>query len=225
MDLVVLSPLQVVESPVTRYELPPEGISRLGYIVRRMHKTASLTNMTQFLQLGDFANALYHIAVYAASAAASFGKVYYEPSLDEVGTTITEDDPQTGALVSATLVKNEEQEFYRHMVQLPEGDMFSGCEKSERGKMSFRGWIHPAKAQYQFTSADEGYHAKLEGEITREIVPRLAGPWHGRAHGFLQMKDNKGNVGRVTLNSAAQAIVTISSGCGRTVLHHEVTLV
>ncbi len=29
----------------TRYELPPEGISLLGYIVRRMHKTEWLTEV------------------------------------------------------------------------------------------------------------------------------------------------------------------------------------
>ena len=225
MEMVVVSPLKVVENPVTRYELPPEGISRLGYVVRRMHKTAALANLSQILKLEEFADALYQIAVYTAAATASFGKFYYEPAVDDVGTTITEQDPQTGALVSATLVKNEDLQYYRHMVQLPEGDIFSGCEKSGAAKMSFRGWIHPAKTRFQFTSVDEGYHASFEGDITREIVPRLVGPWLGRAHGSLKMEDNKGNVGEVTLSSQAKAIVTISSACGQTVIHREVDLV
>ena len=224
MEMVVVSPLQVVENPVTRYELPPEGISKLGYMVRRMHKTATLVNLSQILNLEEFASALYQIAVYTAGAAASFGKFYYEPAVDEVGTTITEKDPQTGAIVSATLVKSEEKQYYRHMVQLPEGDLFSGCEQSGNAKMSFRGWVHPAKTRFQFISADEDYHAQFEGEITREIVPRVVGPWLGRAHGLLKMEDNKGNVGSVTLNSQAKAIVTISCADGRTVLHREVDL-
>ncbi len=226
MDLVVVSPLNRAESSVTRYELPPEGITNLGYIVRRMHKTSTLGKMSETLQGGEFVHALYTIALYAAAAASSFGKLYYEPGADEEGGTITENDPETGAVVSATLIKREDDlNYYSHMVQMPDGDRFSGNESSRPSKMSMRGWVFPASVSYQFMSADEAYYAECEGELTREVVPRVIGPWHSRAHGTLTISDNQGNSGHITLNEKAQATVTITCPCSRTVLHRQVSLI
>ena len=49
----------------TRYELPETGISLLGYVVRRMHKTVWLSVIPRLLQSGDLSLALAHLGAYA----------------------------------------------------------------------------------------------------------------------------------------------------------------
>ena len=44
----------------TRYELPPEGISLLGYIVRRMHKTEWLAKVPEALAKKQTAPVIFH---------------------------------------------------------------------------------------------------------------------------------------------------------------------
>ena len=63
----------------TRYELPPEGITLLGYIVRRMHKTEWLAKVPQVLAEEKTAKALEYAAIYAATSSTSFGRAYYQP--------------------------------------------------------------------------------------------------------------------------------------------------
>ena len=60
-------------NPTTRYELPPEGITLLGYVVRRMHKTAWLTPIKDLLTQGKTTEILAQAAMYAVVASASFG--------------------------------------------------------------------------------------------------------------------------------------------------------
>jgi len=81
----------------TRYELPPEGITLLGYVVRRMHKTALLEPMSQMLKEGHTLEALAQVALYATGASTSFGPAYYQPTFNREGDVITEPDPATGS--------------------------------------------------------------------------------------------------------------------------------
>ena len=104
-----------------RYELPEEGISLLGYIVRRMHKTRWLMPVQRFVAEGDAARALTHIAAYAVSASTSFGRAYYQPRFDELGTQISEADPATGATVTARLLLTKPHYRIGYEVKMPDG--------------------------------------------------------------------------------------------------------
>ena len=86
-----------------RYELPPEGITLLGYVVRRMHKTEWLAKVPALLAEGQTAKALECAAIYAASSSTSFGRAYYQPQFNRTGEVISEADPVTGAIVTARL--------------------------------------------------------------------------------------------------------------------------
>src|SRR5512143_1282712 len=89
---------------VTRYELPPEGISLLGYIVRRMHKTQWLISVPMLIAGNQTDAALAHIAMYTVTASTSYGRAYYQPRFNQEGETVSEPDPNTGISVSATLI-------------------------------------------------------------------------------------------------------------------------
>jgi hypothetical protein len=224
MNSLVLTSLEVVESAFTRYELPPEGITSLGYVVRRMHKTSILNGVQQMIEQELFAQALSQIGYYAAAAAVSFGSLYYEPTKNEIGTKIAERDPETGALVTAKLVSLAPHEQHNFDVCMPDGGRFSGCDQTHESRLGVRGWVHPSNAHYSYLSADGDYQAQCEGDISREIMPRIAGPWHSRALGSLELKDSRGNVGHLTLQRNAHAIITVSCCSGKTILHREVAI-
>ena len=84
---------------ITRYELPPAGITLLGYVVRRMHKTQWLTLVPELISAGKADEALAQVAIYAVTSSTSFGHAYYQPQFDSVGTEVSEADPKTGTTV------------------------------------------------------------------------------------------------------------------------------
>ena len=96
-----------------RYELPPEGITLLGYIVRRMHKTDWLAKVSSALAEGKPAKALEYAAVYAATSSTSFGRAYYQPDFNQAGEIVSEADPVTGAIITARL------KAHRHTIAFP----------------------------------------------------------------------------------------------------------
>jgi len=53
----------------TRYELPPEGITLLGYVVRRMHKTALLADIPTLLAENKTGEALARVELEETLAA------------------------------------------------------------------------------------------------------------------------------------------------------------
>ena len=63
----------------TRYELPPEGNTLLGYIVRRMHKTTWLAPVQEMLAQGQSTKALEYIVIYTVASSTSYGRAYYPP--------------------------------------------------------------------------------------------------------------------------------------------------
>ena len=181
----------------TRYELPPEGNSLLGYIVRRMHKTAWLVLVPEFLSQGQSAKALEHIAVYAAVSSTSYGRAHYQPSFDATGDSVSETDPATGALVTARLDSRSPHYHISYDASMPNGDTFKGSEEITGTTVGLRGLGMPAPSQFTFTSGD--YSAELTGIITSELALSLFGNTRIRAYGSLNFKDSTGNTGRLEL--------------------------
>jgi hypothetical protein len=192
----------------TRYELPPEGITLLGYIVRRMHKTEWLAKIPVLLKEGQTARALEHAAVYAATSSASFGRAYYQPQFNRAGDNVTEADPITGAMITAKLESTSPHYDISYQAIMPNGDAFIGSETITGTTVGLRGLGMPAPSKFTFTSGN--YTAEFNGIITSELALSLLRNTRIRAHGFLNVKDNKGNAGRLELNRAGDISIRIN---------------
>jgi len=182
----------------TRYELPPEGISLLGYIVRRMHKTEWLTIANSLIGQNDTTGALEYAAVYAAAASSSFGPAYYQPDMHPVHKEAFEIDPATGALITAKFESITPKYVISYNAQMLNGDTFEGSETITGTTIGFRGLGMPAPSRFRFTSGS--YKAEIDGTITSELALAWMGNTRVRAYGFLNLKDNKGNTGQLELD-------------------------
>ncbi len=191
-----------------RYELPPEGITLLGYIVRRMHKTEWLAKVPAELTEGQTTKALEYAAVYAATSSTSFGRAYYQPQFNRAGDTVTEADPLTGAMITATLNSTSPHYDISYQAVMPNGDIFQGSETITGTTVGLRGLGMPAPSKFTFTSGN--YTAEFNGIITSELALSLLRSTRIRAYGFLDIKDNKGNTGRLELNRAGDISVRIN---------------
>ncbi len=180
-----------------RYELPPEGQSLLGYVVRRMHKTEWLVPVAGLIASGDSAKALERIAVYAIAASTSFGRAFYQPAFNAVGETQSEPDPATGALVTARLEARDPHYRISYTAQMPDGSTFSGSEEITGTTVGLKGLGMPAPARFLFRLGT--YEAELTGVITSELALSLFGNTRIRAYGFLNVRDNTGNSGKITV--------------------------
>jgi hypothetical protein len=181
-----------------RYELPPEGISLLGYVVRRMHKTELLAKIPALLEDGKTAQALETVATYAVTSSTSFGRAYYQPRFDRAGESVEENDPATGARVRATLESVSPHYHITYQVDMPNGDIFSGTENITGTTVGLRGLGMPAPSKFNFKSGE--YSADITGVLTSELVLSLFGNTKIRAYGFLNFSDNAGNTGKLTLD-------------------------
>ena len=204
----------------TRYELPPEGITLLGYVVRRMHKTALLLPARELIETRQFAEALAQIALYAAGASASFGPAYYQPEFNLAHDIITEPDPATGAVVTATLESRTPHYRIAYSVELSDGGRFSGSEEITGTTISLRGLGMPAPSRFAYTAAGGVYTAKMAGLITSELVPALISRTWIRAHGSLDLQDDAGNKGTLNLSRKGEAQISITGPAGATIAHH-----
>lgn len=211
MTTLIFDSPTLVESSFIRYEFPPEGITTLGHVVRRMHKTVMLAEVEALLASNKYVEAMSRLSTYAMAAAVSFGQLFYEPGQDHIGSSISEKDPDTGALVNATLMKACPQEHYSYVVQMPDGSRFQGTESSSEQNYSMTGWMLPAEVHYEYVSADETWMAKLSGQVFREIVPRLVGPWQIRATGNLSMSDSTDLSGNAVLSRDAKVMLNVNS--------------
>ena len=192
----------------TRYELPPEGITLLGYIVRRMHKTELLAKASALLADGQTAQALAHAAVYAASSSTSYGRAHYQPQFNRAGAVISEADPVTGAIVTARLDSTSPHYNISYEAVMPNRDIFRGSETITGTTVGLRGLGMPAPSKFTFTSGN--YTAEFEGILTSELALSLFGNTRIRAYGFLNIKDNRGNSGRLELNRAGDIAIRIN---------------
>lgn len=191
-----------------RYELPPEGTTLLGYIVRRMHKTEWLVISSSALAEGQTASALEYSAVYAAVSSTSFGRAYYQPQFNRAGDVVTEADKATGAKITAKLESTSPHYKISYEAVMPNSDAFTGSEIITGTTVGLRGLGMPAPSKFKFTSGK--YIAEFEGLITSELALSLIGKTRIRAYGFLNLKDNQGNSGRLELNRAGDISIKIN---------------
>lgn len=201
----------------TRYELPPQGISLLGYIVRRMHKTEWLAKSATALADGQAAKALEFAALYAATSSASFGRAYYQPQFNRTGNVVSEGDPHTGALVTARLESSSPHYRISYEALMPNHDLFRGSETITGTTIGWRGLGMPAPSKFTFTSG--GYSAEFSGVITSELALSLFGNTRIRAYGYLELKDSDGNTGRLDLSRLGDIAMTIN---GQPPVHHTI---
>jgi hypothetical protein len=202
----------------TRYELPPEGITLLGYIVRRMHKTEWLKKSAALLAEGQTVSALENAAVYAVSSSTSFGRAYYQPQFNRTGEVISEADPVTGAIVTARLDSTSPHYNISYEAIMPNRDIFRGSETITGTTVGLRGLGMPAPSKFTFTSGN--YTAEFTGILTSELALSLFGNTRIRAYGFLDMKDSAGNTGRLDLNRAGDIAIQINT---TPTTHHTIT--
>lgn len=183
---------------ITRYELPPAGITLLGYVVRRMHKTKWLTSIPALLAENKSSDALARVAMYAVTSSTSFGRAYYQPQFNAVGAEISETDPATGAVVTAKLLSTSPHYFITYSSAMPNGDIFSGNEEITGTTVGLRGLGMPAPSKFNFTSGK--YTAELSGLLTSELALSFIGRTRIRAYGFLNFFDNANNKGKLSVD-------------------------
>jgi hypothetical protein len=193
---------------VTRYELPPAGITLLGYIVRRMHKTQWLVPVAQLLADGKTEDALAHVALYAVTSSTSFGKAYYQPRFNYPGEEIAEIDPFTQADVRAKLTSSSPSYKITYSATLPDGSAFSGNEEITGTTIGLRGLGMPAPSIFQFRAGN--YSAELRGILTSELALSLIGPTRIRAYGFLNFHDSAENAGMLNIDRNQKIELTIN---------------
>jgi hypothetical protein len=191
-----------------RYELPAEGITLLGYIVRRMHKTEWLAKAASALAERKTGAALEHAALYAIMSSTSFGRAYYQPKFNREGEVISEADPVTGAIVTAKLESTAPHYHISYQAVMANGDTFKGSETITGTTIGFRGLGMPAPSRFTFNSGE--YTAEFEGLITSELALSLIGKTRIRAYGFLNIKDNQANTGRLELNRSGDITIKIN---------------
>ena len=202
----------------TRYELPPEGITLLGYIVRRMHKTEWLVRASALLAEGQTAQALEHAAVYAASSSTSYGRAHYQPQFNRTGEVLSEADPVTGAIITAKLDSTSPHYNISYEAVMPNRDIFRGSETITGTTIGLRGLGMPAPSKFTFISGN--YTAEFTGIITSELALSLFGNTRIRAYGFLNLKDSAGNTGHLDLNRAGDITIQINTAPAT---HHTIT--
>ena len=183
---------------ITLYELPPTGITLLGYVVRRMHKTQWLMSVRALLAENKSSEALAQVAMYAVTSSTSFGRAYYQPQFNSKGAEVTEADPQTGAVVTAKLVATSPSYFITYTAAMPNGDQFSGSEEITGTTVGLRGLGMPAPSKFKFTSGN--YTVELTGILTSELALSLIGRTRIRAYGFLNFNDSVNNTGKITVD-------------------------
>ena len=182
----------------TRYELPSSGITLLGYVVRRMHKTQWLTSIPALLAENKSSEALAKVAMYAVTSSTSFGPAYYQPQFNSKGEEVSEADPQTGAMVTAKLISTSPHYLISYTAVMPNGDVFSGSEEITGTTVGLRGLGMPAPSKFNFKSGD--YTAELTGLLTSELALSLIGRTRIRAYGFLNFNDNANNSGKLSID-------------------------
>jgi len=193
----------------TRYELPPEGITLLGYVVRRMHKTALLDGIPALLAENKTGDVLARVAHYAIASSTSFGRAYYQPRFNNVGDQVSEPDPATSAIVTAKLDSVSPHYHITYTATMPNGDIFSGSEQITGTTVGLRGLGMPAPSKFNFQSGR--YAADLSGLLTSELALSLFGNTRIRAYGFLNFNDNAGNTGKLTLDRSGKAGLQVNN--------------
>lgn len=198
----------MAEASLTRYELPRQGITLLGYIARRMYKTRLLLPVAELLAAGNSAAALEQVARYAAAASVSYGPAYYQPRFNRLGEELIEPDPATGWDVWVRLEAVSPHYLIAYRAIAPDSSaVFSGREEITGTTVGLHGLGMPAPSQFNFTCG--GYQAALNGVITSELALSLFGRTRIRAYGFLNLSDSAANTGKLTLDRNGALTIAI----------------
>jgi hypothetical protein len=191
-----------------RYELPPQGITLLGYVVRRMHKTEWLVPVPKFVSSGDSAKALANVGLYAVAASTSFGRAFYQPRFNTQSEELCEADPATGALVTAKLDAVVPHYLISYSVRMPDGASFEGNEEITGTRVGLRGLGMPAPSVFHFRC--EPYFATVTGTITSELALSLVGRTRIRGYGQLTLVDSAGNAGMARVERNGEATIEVN---------------
>jgi hypothetical protein len=205
----------------TRYELPPGGISLLGYIVRRMHKTALLLPVGDMAAQGRYTEALAQVAMYATAASVSYGPAYYQPSFDRAGSSVSEADPATDVIVTASLESASPHYCISYSVKIPAIGGFSGTEKITGTTVSWYGLGMPAPSRFSFNDLAGAYSVQMVGLITSELLPGLFSHSRIRAHGTLDLQDSAGNIGTLKVMRSGEMHIAVTAPNGNAIVRHE----
>lgn len=190
----------------TRYELPRARISLLGYLCRRAHKTRVLVAAAERVRVGDTASALREVGRFAAAAAVSFGRAYYQPTPSAVGDVHREPDPATGIMVTAELIARQPVIRSRITVEGPGWSMV--LDEQITGTTFGLGTLAmPAPSSFTFSAGE--YRATAAGTVVTELIP-LPGATRVRGHGELSLSDSADNRGAVTLSR--KGVLTVDVG-------------
>jgi hypothetical protein len=74
----------------------------------------------------------------------------------------------------------------------------------------------PAPTTFKFSAEQGDYRADMIGLITSELGPGLA-RWNIRGYGSLDVSDNRGNRGKLTLDRSGSVGVSISASDGHSI--------
>ncbi len=199
----------VAPSHRMHYETPREGITIGGYLARRLHKTTLLKPVAELVR-SEPARALAQLAIYAAAASTSFGPALYQPASDPDGRVIDTIDPETGARVVVTCEGNLR---FSYRVDMPGVGILTGAETITGTTVGWRGLGMPAPTTFRFSAEQGDYAAEMTGLITSELGPGLRG-WSIRGYGALDLSDNQGNRGRLSLDRSGWVMVGITTQAG-----------
>jgi hypothetical protein len=191
-----------------RYELPREGTTLLGYIVRRMHKTEWLLAVPGLVQKGETARAMAHVTAYAIMASTSFGRAFYQPRFNQQGDEASGTDPKTAGIVRARLESVNPHYLISLFVEMPDGSRLEGSERITGTTVGLRGLGMPAPSEYHFQAGN--YSVTLRGTITSELVLSLLGRTRIRAYGGLSVMDGDGNAGLARIERNGRAMITVN---------------
>ncbi len=189
----------------TRYELPPERTTLLGYLCRRAHKTSILVEAEHLVEEDRGSELLVAVAHYCAAASVSYGRAYYQPRSSEVGDVHREPDPTTGVPVSAELLALTPAIVSRISAEGPAWSLVID-EQISGTTFGFGTLGMPAPSRFEFRAGR--YSAGAAGTITTELVP-LPGATRVRGHGLLDLSDSSGNRGTAALTKKGELTIEV----------------
>lgn len=189
----------------TRYELPREHTTLLGYLCRRAHKTEILLRAADHVRLNEPADALMAVGLFAAAASVSYGRAHYQPRSSQVGEVYSEPDPSTGIAVAAELVSPAPALRTRLMV---DGPGWSALLNEEISGTTFGlGTLAmPAPSTLEFIAGD--YRAQAFGIMTTQLIP-LPGFTRVRGYGELALSDSTGARGSLSLSKKGEVAIEV----------------
>ena len=130
---------------------------------------------------------------------------------------ISEADPVTGAMITATLNSTSPHYDISYQAVMPNGDNFKGSETITGTTVGLRGLGMPAPSKFTFTSGN--YTAEFNGIITSELALSLLRNTRIRAYGFLNLKDTKGNTAATLPALPSNKLRIVEPQCGRPIIY------